>query len=102
MNPDRDTPTPTFRATFRFAPSPNGHLHLGHARSALIGSALARRLGGRFLLRFEDIDVARCRPEFAASIVDDLQWLSLSWETPVRQQSRHFSDYGQAAQRHTH
>jgi glutamyl-Q tRNA(Asp) synthetase len=56
-------------STFRFAPSPNGHLHLGHARSALIGHALATSVGGRFLVRLEDIDVARCRPDFAASIL---------------------------------
>jgi glutamyl-Q tRNA(Asp) synthetase len=94
---DSGLPGPT--PAFRFAPSPNGHLHLGHARSALIGSALAHNVGGRFLLRLEDIDVGRCRPEFAASIQDDLRWLGLTWETPVRQQSQHFSAYTAAARR---
>jgi glutamyl-Q tRNA(Asp) synthetase len=86
-------------SAFRFAPSPNGHLHLGHARSALVGHALAQTVGGRFLVRLEDIDVARCRPEYAASILDDLRWLGVGWETPVRQQSEHFDDYRAAAGR---
>ena len=67
---------------FRFAPSPNGYLHLGHAYSALLSHDLARRAGGRLLLRIEDIDTARCRPEFEAVIVEDLAWLGLEWETP--------------------
>ncbi|WP_296526484.1 tRNA glutamyl-Q(34) synthetase GluQRS [Rhodoplanes sp.] len=79
--------------TFRFAPSPNGHLHLGHACSALLNADLARAAGGRFLLRIEDIDEARCRPEYEAAITEDLAWLGLAWETPVRRQSEHFSDY---------
>jgi glutamyl-Q tRNA(Asp) synthetase len=82
---------------FRFAPSPNGRLHLGHAYSALLNDDLARRWGGRLLLRTEDIDAARCRPEFEAAIGDDLAWLGLRWELPVRRQSEHFSDYRQAA-----
>ena len=78
---------------FRFAPSPNGRLHLGHAYSALLNADFARRRGGRFLLRVEDIDGTRCRPEFEAAIFEDLAWLGLSWETPVRRQSEHFADY---------
>lgn len=73
--------------TFRFAPSPNGLLHLGHAFSACLNFDLARQAGGRFLLRIEDIDSARCRPEFEAAIVEDLAWLGLEWETPVERQS---------------
>jgi glutamyl-Q tRNA(Asp) synthetase len=78
---------------FRFAPSPNGYLHLGHALSALMNFDLARRTGGRFLLRIEDIDTARCRPEFEAAIYDDLAWLGIAWETPVRRQSEHLAEY---------
>jgi glutamyl-Q tRNA(Asp) synthetase len=78
---------------FRFAPSPNGYLHLGHAYSALLNFDLARKSGGRFLLRIEDIDATRCRPEFEAAILEDLAWLGLSWETPVRRQSEHFAAY---------
>jgi glutamyl-Q tRNA(Asp) synthetase len=78
---------------FRFAPSPNGYLHLGHAYSALLNDDLARRAGGRLLLRIEDIDAARCRPEFEAAIVEDLAWLGIEWETPVRRQSEHLDVY---------
>ncbi len=78
---------------FRFAPSPNGYLHLGHAFSALLNFDLARQSGGRFLLRIEDIDPSRCRPEFEAAIYQDLTWLGIVWETPVRRQSAHLSDY---------
>ena len=84
---------------FRFAPSPNGCLHLGHAYSALLNFDLARRFGGRFLLRIEDIDPDRCRPEFEAAIYQDLAWLGITWETPVRRQSRHFIDYRRAVER---
>jgi glutamyl-Q tRNA(Asp) synthetase len=84
---------------FRFAPSPNGRLHLGHAYSALLNADLAARSGGRFLLRIEDIDVTRCRPEFEAAIHDDLAWLGLSWEKPVRRQSEHLDAYRAAAER---
>jgi glutamyl-Q tRNA(Asp) synthetase len=84
---------------FRFAPSPNGYLHLGHALSALLNVDLARRTGGRFLLRIEDIDLTRCRPEFEAAIDEDLGWLGLSWETPVRRQSEHLSEYRGALQK---
>jgi glutamyl-Q tRNA(Asp) synthetase len=78
---------------FRFAPSPNGPLHLGHALSALLNFDMARAAGGRLLLRMEDIDTARCRPEFEAAIVEDLTWLGIEWEQPVRRQSEHFDDY---------
>ena len=72
---------------FRFAPSPNGYLHLGHALSALINFEMARAAGGRFLLRIEDIDAARCRPQYEAAIYEDLAWLGITWEEPVRRQS---------------
>src|SRR6516162_5931531 len=74
---------------FRFAPSPNGYLHLGHAYSALLNAELARRAGGRLLLRIEDIDPARCRPEYEDAIYEDLCWLGMTWESPVRRQSAH-------------
>ncbi|MDX8513184.1 tRNA glutamyl-Q(34) synthetase GluQRS [Mesorhizobium captivum] len=79
--------------TFRFAPSPNGELHLGHAYSALLNQQMAARAGGRLLLRIEDIDIARCTPEFEAGIFHDLKWLGLGWEEPVRRQSEHFAEY---------
>ncbi|RWM23675.1 MAG: tRNA glutamyl-Q(34) synthetase GluQRS [Mesorhizobium sp.] len=79
--------------TFRFAPSPNGELHLGHAYSALLNQQMAARVGGRLLLRIEDIDIARCTPEFEVGIFRDLKWLELGWEEPVRRQSEHFSEY---------
>src|ERR1700687_872048 len=81
---------------FRFAPSPNGYLHLGHAYSALLNFALARQIGGQFLLRIEDIEATRCRPEFEAAIYEDLGWLGMTWETPVRRQSEHLADYREA------
>ncbi|QIG97088.1 MULTISPECIES: tRNA glutamyl-Q(34) synthetase GluQRS [unclassified Bradyrhizobium] len=84
---------------FRFAPSPNGYLHLGHAYSALLNFDLARQSGGRFLLRIEDIDATRCRPEFEQAIYEDLGWLGIGWETPVRRQSQHFSAYRTAVDR---
>jgi len=77
----------------RFAPSPTGLLHLGHARSALEGWRAARDADGHFLLRIEDIDTGRCREEFVAAIFEDLAWLGLNWQTPVRRQSQHFDDY---------
>ncbi|RIA56693.1 tRNA glutamyl-Q(34) synthetase GluQRS [Dichotomicrobium thermohalophilum] len=86
------------RPAIRFAPSPNGRLHLGHAYSALLAHDTARAIGARFLLRIDDIDTARCTPEFEQAIYDDLAWLGLSWETPVRRQSEHFSTYRQAAE----
>ena len=83
----------------RFAPSPTGFLHLGHVRSALEGWRAARDDAGRFLLRLEDIDLVRCRDEYAAAIIDDLHWLGLAWDGPVRRQSEHFDDYRQALAR---
>jgi glutamyl-Q tRNA(Asp) synthetase len=83
----------------RFAPSPTGRLHLGHAYSALFAAEAAQRDGGHFLLRIEDIDQTRCRPEFEAGIFEDLTWLGLTWETPVRRQSEHLADYRQALDR---
>ena len=77
----------------RFAPSPTGYLHKGHAFSALTAFETARRLGGRFVLRIEDIDFTRCRPQFEAAIHEDLAWLGLDWETPVLRQSEHTDDY---------
>ncbi|MBV9560495.1 MAG: tRNA glutamyl-Q(34) synthetase GluQRS [Bradyrhizobium sp.] len=87
------------RPVFRFAPSPNGHLHLGHAYSALLNFDLARESGGRFLLRIEDIDPTRCRAEFETAIYEDLAWLGMAWEMPVRRQSEHLGSYAQALQR---
>jgi len=78
---------------FRFAPSPNGYLHVGHALSALLNADMARATGGRLLLRIEDIDTARCRPEFETAIYEDLGWLGLPWERPVRRQSERYDDY---------
>ena len=83
---------------FRFAPSPNGPLHLGHALSALTGFDMARRAGGRFLVRIEDIDVTRCREEHVTGIFEDLAWLGVPWEEPVLRQSQHFAVYVEAAQ----
>lgn len=77
----------------RFAPSPTGRLHKGHAFSALTAWTAAKAAGGRFVLRIEDIDPTRCRPEYGAGILEDLAWLGLDWETPVRRQSDHLDDY---------
>lgn len=82
------------RPTFRFAPSPNGQLHLGHAYSALLNARMARQAGGRLLLRIEDIDLTRCTPELEAGIYRDLEWLGIEWEEPVRRQSEHLAEYG--------
>ena len=87
------------RPVFRFAPSPNGELHLGHALSAIVGYERAKAAGGRFLLRIEDIDVGRTRPEFVAGIFEDLRWLGLTWEEPVLFQSQRMEAYGAAARR---
>jgi glutamyl-Q tRNA(Asp) synthetase len=84
---------------FRFAPSPNGHLHLGHAYSALLNFDRARETGGRLLLRIEDIDATRCRPEFETAIYQDLVWLGIAWEAPVRRQSEHLADYRAALEK---
>lgn len=83
----------------RFAPSPTGYLHLGHAFSALLAWRRAREVGGRFLLRLEDIDPTRCRPEYAAAILEDLAWLGLDWDGEVRVQSQHLADYCAALDR---
>jgi glutamyl-Q tRNA(Asp) synthetase len=79
--------------TTRFAPSPTGYLHKGHAYSALTAFAAARAAGGRFILRIEDIDATRVRPEYDAAVLEDLAWLGLKWEEPVRRQSQHMDDY---------
>jgi glutamyl-Q tRNA(Asp) synthetase len=84
------------RPVFRFAPSPNGLLHIGHALSAIMNHDMAKHHTGRFLLRIEDIDTVRCTPEFETMIYRDLAWLGLSWEMPVRRQSGHFDDYRDA------
>jgi glutamyl-Q tRNA(Asp) synthetase len=84
---------------FRFAPSPNGYLHLGHAYSALLNFDSARKSGGGFLLRIEDIDQSRCRAEFETAIYEDLGWLGIAWEQPVRRQSRHLADYRAAVEK---
>jgi glutamyl-Q tRNA(Asp) synthetase len=78
---------------FRFAPSPNGHLHVGHALSALLNADMAKAADGRLLLRIEDIDETRCRPEYETAIYEDLAWLGIEWEQPVRRQSEHYEDY---------
>lgn len=83
----------------RFAPSPTGYLHLGHAHAALFAERAARAGGGTFLLRIEDIDRIRCRPEFETAILDDLAWLGVKWDGAVRRQSEHFDDYGAALAR---
>ena len=85
--------------TTRFAPSPNGYLHLGHAFSALTAFDAARAVGGRFLLRIEDIDMGRSRRELEDAIYEDLAWLGIAWETPVRRQSEHFDEYAAALAR---
>ncbi len=84
---------------FRFAPSPNGYLHLGHALSALLNDEMAKAAGGRLLLRIEDIDITRCRPEYEQAIHDDLAWLGIAYERPVRRQSEHTEDYRAALDR---
>lgn len=86
---------------FRFAPSPNGFLHLGHAYSALLNFGKAKAVGGRLLLRIEDIDPTRCRPHFEAAILEDLSSLGVAWETPVRRQSEHLAVYRDALDRLT-
>ena len=86
-------------AALRFAPSPNGQLHLGHAYSALLNYELAQKTGARFLIRLEDIDTTRCTQALAKQCLDDLRWLGLTWEEPVRVQSHHFADYRTALNR---
>ncbi len=87
------------RPVFRFAPSPNGRLHLGHAYSALLNARMARETGGRFLLRIEDIDRPRCTDALTEAMLADLAWLGLTWEEPVLRQSAHLADYHAAQQR---
>ncbi len=87
---------PIMTAIFRFAPSPNGYLHLGHAYSAVLNARMAEEADGRLLLRIEDIDATRCRPEYEAAIFEDLRWLGLPWEEPVRRQSEHHTAYAEA------
>lgn len=84
---------------FRFAPSPNGRLHLGHAYSALLNAQMAKESGGRFLVRIEDIDQQRCKPEHIAHALEDLRWLGLSFEAPVLRQSNRFAEYRDAVAR---
>lgn len=92
-------PATTQRPVLRFAPSPNGELHLGHALSALVCYAEAQAMGGRFLVRIEDIDAGRTRPEYVAQIFEDLHWLGLTWEQPVLRQSTRMQAYRAAADR---
>lgn len=87
------------RPVLRFAPSPNGLLHLGHALSALTNRSFADRMGGRLLLRIEDIDITRCRPEFEQAIHDDLAWLGMRFDGAVRRQSEHVESYAAALRR---
>ena len=96
---EKDKPRAPSPFVTRFAPSPTGRLHLGHAFSALTAYEAARRAGGRFLLRIEDIDEGRCREEFVAGILEDLAWLGLEWEEPVRRQSAQMDDYAAALAR---
>ncbi len=89
----------TMTVVSRFAPSPTGLLHLGHAYSAMLAHDAARAAGGRFVLRIEDIDTGRCREEFVEAIAEDLAWLGLDWDKPVRRQSAHMADYRAALDR---
>jgi glutamyl-Q tRNA(Asp) synthetase len=98
-NPDSPEHLRMSLPVFRFAPSPNGYLHLGHALSALINADEAKRTGGRLLLRIEDIDPTRCRTEFEQAAYEDLAWLAVEWEKPVRRQSDHFDEYRAALER---
>lgn len=92
----------TAKTITRFAPSPTGYLHLGHAYSALFAEAVARRVDGTFLLRIEDIDPTRCKPEYTDAIIEDLTWLGLRWGGDVRYQSRHMADYAAALEKLRH
>lgn len=95
---DKSPPLPSNTPLFRFAPSPNGWLHLGHAFSALTVFDRARAAQGRFILRIEDIDIGRTRAEYVEGIYQDLKWIGLSWENPVRRQSECFPAYEEALQ----
>lgn len=83
----------------RFAPSPSGRLHLGHAYSAAIGHARARQSGGQFRLRIEDLDSTRCKPQFVDGIYEDLRWLELDWDEPMLMQSERTAAYQEALDR---
>ncbi|MGE8106060.1 tRNA glutamyl-Q(34) synthetase GluQRS [Allorhizobium sp. NPDC080224] len=97
---ERDRQTNGHNApVFRFAPSPNGRLHLGHALSALLNAEMAEKTGGRLLLRIEDIDLTRCTPDLEQAVIDDLMWLGIPFERPVRRQSEHFPLYREALDR---
>jgi glutamyl-Q tRNA(Asp) synthetase len=87
------------KAVFRFAPSPNGHLHMGHAYSALLNQKMAREIGGKLLLRIEDIDTTRCTPELETQMLHDLEWIGFEWDETPRRQSEHFEDYAQALEK---
>lgn len=87
------------QAVFRFAPSPNGRLHLGHAYSALLNQRLAREMGGTLLLRIEDTDTVRCTPVLEAHMLEDLRWLGIEWDGEPRRQSEHSADYEEALER---
>ncbi|MDB5648631.1 MAG: tRNA glutamyl-Q(34) synthetase GluQRS [Hyphomicrobiales bacterium] len=89
----------SLQPVFRFAPSPNGYLHIGHAYSVLRNYEMAREQDGRFLLRIEDIDIDRCRPDYEQAIYEDLAWLGITWEQPVLRQSEHFAVYASAVER---
>jgi glutamyl-Q tRNA(Asp) synthetase len=91
--------TQTDKTITRFAPSPSGDLHLGHAYSAKLNYDFACVNDGEFILRIEDIDQLRCKTEYANSIIVDLHWLGLKWPTPTRRQSNHFEDYAKALQK---
>lgn len=93
MSQTIDPAPPAAMPVTRFAPSPTGLLHLGHALSAILSHDYARTHGGRFILRIEDIDTTRCRPEFVDAIFRDLDWLGVSWDGEVRRQSEHFDAY---------
>lgn len=95
----RTMPDPAADFVCRFAPSPNGRLHLGHAFSAMVNAQAARRTGGTFLLRMEDIDATRCRPEYERGIIEDLAWLGIAADAPPRRQSEHFDAYAAALAR---
>lgn len=97
--PSLQTRLPAEKPVFRFAPSPNGELHLGHAYSALLNQRMAKQVDGRLLLRIEDIDLTRCTPAFEEDIYRDLDWLGIAWEKPARRQSDHFADYRAALDR---
>jgi glutamyl-Q tRNA(Asp) synthetase len=87
------------RPILRFAPTPNGRLHLGHAYSALLNERTKQALGGRLLIRMEDLDRTRCKDEYAKAILEDIGWLGVAFETPIRRQSEHADDYRRAYQR---